>query len=101
MSNLITALIVTLALLFGIVRVYIGLTVPVHGPALLWVTIYKDLAHVYVGLLIGFGWYGSIYDSSCRRGWCHFLRSGDDALSKRLAIGLCVLEVAVAALGRM
>lgn len=96
-----TAVMIAVAVLCGIVRVYIGGAAPVGLPAPLWVTIYKDLAHVFVGLLIGWGWYDSGYESRRQPGWCYWLRGGEDRIWKWLVMGLCVLEVAVATISRM
>lgn len=63
------------------VRVWIGLNLPPSPMS--EVDVFKDIAHLFVGLLIGFWWVE-------RKPW-----------QRNLIIGLCVAETAVAVISRL
>lgn len=76
MSKFSTITVCLMALALGVIRLFVP---PTRGD---WVDIYKDVAHVFVGMLIPGAW------------------SGKEPLYRILFWLLCILEVAVAVISR-
>lgn len=82
------ALLITAAVCLGAIRV-LGLFGVFLGVHPIWLQVFKDVAHLYTGGVIGAA-------IACRR---HAV--GDHRLLVRLAVGLSVLETVCAVLSRL